>query len=108
VHANKNGVYIDCEVVPLPLPKKDYGSAEIKLAVDDEDKKWRYGTSCMKRDSGHSSPASKNYGEKYDNRDSALAAGLRKMIDMYPEMKPVLIKSQFAMLLLGEEQLALF
>lgn len=108
MHANEHGVYIDCEVVSLPLPKEDYVSAGIRLAVDDDDKKWRYGTSCIKRDSGHSHPPFKNHGEKYDNRDSALAAGLRKMIDMYPEMKPVLIKSQFAMLLLGEEQLALF
>ena len=34
--------------------------------------------------------------------------GLRDMADRHPDMKAVLIKSEFAMLLLGEEQLALF
>lgn len=108
MHANENGVYKNCEIVKLPLPNKNYKEVEIKLAVDDDDHLWRYGTSCMKSDCGHSHPAFKKYGEQYDNRDSALAAGLRKMIELYPDLKPVLIRSKFAMILLEEQQLTLF
>ena len=105
--ANEYCVYQDCEIIPLPLPNKNYKSAEIWLAVDNDDKKWRFGAACTKRDSGHGNPPFKN-GKKYDTRDGALAAGLRDMADRHPDMKAVLIKSEFAMLLLGEEQLALF
>ena len=105
---NENGVYLGCEIIELPLPNKNYKEMGVKLAVDNDDHLWRYGVFCMKNDSGHSSPAFKTDKERYDNRDNALAAGLRKMIDLYPELKPVLIKSKFAMLLLGEEQLSLF
>lgn len=104
--ANEYGVYQNCEIIPLPLPD-GYGRADIRLALDDDDQKWRYGTACTKRDSGHGNLPFKN-GEKYDTRDGALAAGLRDMVDRHPDMKAVLIKSEFAMLLLGEEQLALF
>ena len=104
--ANEYGVYKDCEIIPLPLPD-GYGRAEIRLAVDDADKRWRYGTSCTKRDSGLGNLPSKN-GEIYDTHDGALAARLRDVAERCPDMKATLIKSEFAMLLLGEEQLALF
>lgn len=90
---NDHGVYLNPEIITIPLPKKSRYVAEIKLATN-ADGGFLYGYNFQRKDEGTSGPASVS-SKVYLSRKHAIAAAIQFLKTCWPEtltekkLKPV-------------------
>lgn len=87
---NKHGVYINIELIPVPLPKSLQISISIKVAQG-ADGKWRYGIEYENRKEMYGHGRSPNiFDDGYDSRNDAILAVVETLKERYKDLNPYL------------------